>query len=46
LRGEGSRHRLSERQALSILILDEPPALLDEVALHVADCGNGTAKAE
>ncbi|MEJ7715907.1 MAG: hypothetical protein WKF40_09495 [Thermoleophilaceae bacterium] len=43
LRGQWARHRLTDREALLKLGLRVPAALLDEIALHVADqCDRAT----
>jgi hypothetical protein len=39
-------HELGERESLFVIGLGNPPAPLDQVAVHVPDQGHGTAEAE
>jgi hypothetical protein len=44
LGGEGAGGELGERQAFFVLLLADPPALLDQVAVHVAGQGDRAAE--
>src|SRR5262249_49762536 len=46
LRGERTRRELRQRQALEVVLLLDPAAPLDEVALHVARERDWPAEAE
>ena len=46
LGGEGPGGELREGQALEVVLLGEPRAALDEIALHVADERHRPAEAE
>src|SRR6266545_4051600 len=43
---ERTRQRLAYRDALAHLVLGEPPLVADQLALHLADEGDGAAEAE
>ncbi len=45
LSSERPGHRLAQRDAVQEVLPIEPPALLDEVSLHVADRGDRTPEA-
>jgi hypothetical protein len=45
LGGERPWHRLAERHAAQEVLPIQPAAPLDQIALHVADCGDRTPEA-
>jgi len=46
LRHERARHRLRDREALEVLLLRDPAAPLDQIALHVPGERDRAAEAE
>jgi hypothetical protein len=44
--GQRSRRKLRQGQAVLIVCFGDPVALLDEIAMHISDQGNGTTKTE
>ena len=46
LRRQRTRHDLGEGESKLVLLVVDPVVAFDEIALHVADEGNGSTKAD